>query len=181
MDFPLLAAVPKPHLVSIRDLSPLRHICAHCPRGTVDLDTSTPASSLISSPAININLPLHIGLTSHKTFLLIKPKNRLPSDRSITAPFLLHPILDHRHRHRRLYTVIHTTNTSHNGHDTATACGILCQWSPTAPQDEHRFPCWSGQRRHRDERQLLRSRSRACSCSSRSTNLPDALLPARWS
>ena len=126
---------------------PVRHtyMCARS-QGNGDLDTSTTSLSLIFNQPLLSSLFTSVSL--HTTFLLIKQKNRLPSDRSITAPFLLHPTLDHRHRHRRPYTVNHTTNTSHNGHDTATACGILCQWSPTAPQDEHCFPCWSGQRRH---------------------------------
>jgi hypothetical protein len=64
----------------------------------VDLDTSTTtAVPDLHQPLTSTSLFTLVSL--HKTFLLIKPENRLPSDRSITAPCSLHPTFNLIYRH----------------------------------------------------------------------------------
>jgi hypothetical protein len=165
--------------------APVRHtyMCARS-QGNGDLDTSTTSLSLIFNQPLLYSLFTSVSL--HTTFLLIKQKNRLPSDRSISAPYTPQSTstIPHRPRHRRQtfdHSVVRTSRPSHlyNGHDIAATSGFRQQWSPTAPQDEHRFPLWPGQREHRDDRQLLRSCTSTRAYASHSPNLPDALLPTR--
>jgi hypothetical protein len=132
-----------------------------------------------------ISTSLFTPVSLHQTFLLIKPKEPAAftslDHYTLLSTTHLHPSIPTT----KLTTITRSTLTStrlqfhraYNGHDTPTACGIRRQWSPTAPQDEHRIPFWPSQRRHRDDRQLLCSRSCACAYPTRNTDIPDALLP----
>lgn len=158
--------------------APVRHtyMCARS-QGNGDFDTSTTSLSLIFNQPLLSSLFTSVSL--HTTFLLIKQKNRLPSDRSISAPYI-----SHQPRHRRPPfdpSIVQSLRPCHvyNGHDIAATSGFRQQWPPTAPQDEHRLPLWPGQRGHRNDRQLLRSCTSTCTNASHSSDLPDALLPTR--
>jgi hypothetical protein len=61
-------------------------MCARS-QGNGDLDTSTTSLSLIFNKPLLSSLFTSVSL--HTTALLINQKNRLPSDRSISAPYRL--------------------------------------------------------------------------------------------
>jgi len=103
--------------------APVRHtyMCARS-QGNGDFDTSTTSLSLIFNQPLLSSLFTSVSL--HTTFLLIKQKNRLPSDRSISAPYI-----SHQPRHRRPPfdpSIVQSLRPCHvyNGHDIAATGGF---------------------------------------------------------
>lgn len=101
LGFPFRAKLTNPHLLPSETCPSETYIYVRKVPGNGDLDTSTTSLSLIFNQPLLSSLFTSVSL--HTTFLLIKQKNRLPSDRSISAPYTLQSTssISHRSRHRR--------------------------------------------------------------------------------